>query len=157
MITDFSSLVQALQADGASLQADPAGHSIRIPLVEDWIQSVLWLRWDPEYTLLHIMLPLPEPIPSERLSTIESLITHVNHRLVVPGFGLDHDNGTAYFRLTVPRGEGGTLVITEVRKLLRTTVETTRDFAPMFRTVVQDGKSVPEALALSRARTVPAA
>lgn len=157
MITDFSSLVQALQTDGASIQADPAGGSIRIPLAEDGIQSMLWLRWDPEHTLLHIMLPLPERIPSERLSPIESLITHLNHRLVVPGFGLDHEHGTAYFRLTVPRGEGGMLVFTEIRKLLRTAIETTRDFAPLFRAVAQDGKSVPEALALFRARTVPAA
>jgi hypothetical protein len=157
MITDFPSLVQALQTDGASIHADAAAGTIQIPLGEDWIQSVLWLRWDPEHTLLHIMLPLPEPIPCERLSSIESLIAHVNHRLVVPGFGLDHEHSRAYFRLTVPRGEGGLLVFSEVRKLLRTTVETTRDFAPVFRAVAQDGKSIPEALALFRARTAPAA
>ena len=157
MIADFSSLVQALQSDGASLQSDPANGSIKIPVVEEWIESVLWLRWDLEHTLLHVILPYHETIPSEYLPATATLITQINHRLLMPGFGLDHEHRTAYFRLTASRGEGGTLTLLEIRKLLRTTVETTRDFAPVVRAVAQDGKSPAEALALFRTHNAASA
>lgn len=155
MLTDFLSLVQALQNDGASLQANPAAGVIQIPVTEAWMEGVLWLRWDQEYALLHVLLPLPTVIPFERITAIESLITHLNHRLKMPGFGLDHEQRKAYFRLTVPRGLSGALLFLEVRKLLGTTVETVRDFAPMFEAVAQGGKSVAEALTLSHSPATP--
>lgn len=154
-IGDFSSLVHALQSDGAELQVDTAAGTIRFPLAEDWLTSVLWLRWDLEHTLLHVMLPLPEAIPAERLTDVESLIVRLNHKLVLPGFGLDHEHATAYFRLSVPRGLGGSLAYLELRKLLRTTIETVRDFAPLFRAVSQEGKSAGEALKGARGHASP--
>lgn len=157
MIGDFSALTLALQNDGAQLQVDDDARTIRLPLEEDWLTSVLWLRWDPEHTLLHVMLPLPEVIPSERVAAVESLITHINHKLVLPGFGLDHESRAAYYRLSVPRGLGGEVSYLEVRKLLRTAIETAGDFAPLFRAVAQEGKGVEEALKGFRSRSAPSA
>lgn len=147
-ISDLPSLVIALQADGASPQVDAALGEVRVPIQETWLHSALILRWDTQHTLLHLLLPIMDPIRNDRISATESLIVQLNHRLVMPGFGMDGAHRTPYFRMSVPRGSG--LPFVEVLKLLRTAVGTVRDFLPLFIAVAQKGVSVANALAQHR-------
>lgn len=144
VIHDFAGLVAALQSDGAPIDAQPGKAELRILIDEPWLQSALWLRWDSQHALLHLLLPIGEPIPAERLSAIESLIARINHRLVMPGFGLDDTNAVAYFRLCLPREEG--LSVNQLRMLLRTAIGTVRDALPLFGDVLQSGLSPQEAI-----------
>jgi hypothetical protein len=58
---------------------------------------------------------------------------------------MDRDHHTAYFRLSVPRGEG--IPFLEVRKLLTTTVKTVQSYLPLFASVIEKGVSAADALA----------
>lgn len=148
VIHDFAGLVAALQSDGAPLDVLPGKAELRILIDEPWLKTALWLHWDAQHALLHLLLPIGDPIPAERLSAIESLIARINHRLVMPGFGLDDTNAVAYFRLCLPREEG--LTVEQVRTLLRTAIGTVRDALPLFVDVLQGGVSPQEAILRAR-------
>lgn len=145
ILTSFADLIALLDQEGVPHQDDaPAGRVI-LPTQAQGMVGEMLILWEPRSAIIQCIHPLPLAVPPERLSAAESAITRINHALVLPGFGLSHDNGGIYFRLSVPRREDGSLSSGELQRLISTTINTARDFYAPLSEVIQNNKN-PESV-----------
>lgn len=138
-ITSYDDLLDLLRKDGVLHQADVADRSITIPTGRGELRGVLMMRWQGEQGVLQLVQSLPFKVPDERLSAYESALARINHALLIPGFGYNHEVGSAYFRVALPMFPGRPLRAEDVRAAFRTAVKTSADFLPALRRVALEG------------------
>ena len=69
----------------------------------------------------------------------EHAVALCNHRLIMPAFGIDHDNRLLYYRVVVPRADDGGLSYDHLFRLVSTTIDTMIDFYELLGRVVLQG------------------
>lgn len=152
MLRSYDDLLSYLKREGAAFTEIRAHHAVELQVRSPPAEGVLALVWQPDPQLVQFLFPLPFPIPSERTTVVESALARINHALMLPGFGLNHDSGTAYYRLVLPRRPDGGMDPDEIRRAVSTVLTTVRDFWQPLRAVIQEGAAAEGVLAAA-ART----
>ena len=103
------------------------------------------IRWELRLLLAQFIVAFPFHVPVERITAVEHALAIINHRLIMPGFGLDNDKRLLYFRLVTPRQDDGAMSYDHIHRLISAAVDTLLDFYPLLVSVVTEGKE-PDAL-----------
>jgi hypothetical protein len=69
---------------------------------------------------------------------MEAAVTRLNHALALPGFGLNHQTSTLYFRVTLPVAAAG-VSPQDLQSVFRAAVRTAFDMLPALRRVAEEG------------------
>lgn len=152
-LASFDDLVALLTHDNVPHQADAAQGRVVIPTESGPLVGEMLLLWEADSPVVQFIHPLDFEVPMERIAAAESAIARINHALVLPGFGLDHDHRYLYYRLSTPRRPDGTLLPDEVERLFRTTVNTARDFFLPLQAVALRGADPANVVAAAGAAT----
>jgi len=100
-IASWPDLVSYLNKQKVPHQKNDADQSIQIPIQLADFSSQLYLRWEPNLPYVQAVCPVQVGVPDDRVAAVESAIARLNHGIALPGFGYDHANKFAYFRLTI--------------------------------------------------------
>lgn len=124
---------EALRQDGLPHELHPSRGQIILPVERGDLVSQLVLIWPGTHVLFQALLALPFEVPPGRLAPTALAIARINHVLTVPGFGLDPEHGTVYFRVVQPRRADGSIDKLELQRACTTVVHTAADFlAPLL-------------------------
>lgn len=134
-IARYDDLLALLTRDRVPHQADPEGRSAAIPTARGPLTGVLVLRWQEEQGVLPFIQTLPVTVPPDRVSAVESALARLNHALILPGFGINHEARTLYYRVLMPLFPGRPPRDEDVRTMFRAVVKTAADFLPALRRV----------------------
>ncbi len=135
MLQSFAELKTFLEGRNIPVRADDERQVLEIPTYIRGEQHLAVIVWDPRATLMHVIQPLAVDVHPDRVAEIADALVRVNHQLVLPGFGYDHDRNTVYFRWVVPREGDGGMSEEGLDRAIRTVLETCRDFMPGLRAV----------------------
>ncbi len=131
----FAELKAFLEGRNIPLRADDERQVLEIPTYIRGEQHLMVIVWDPRATLIHVIQPLAVDVQEDRRGQVMDALARVNHQLVLPGFGFDHERNTLYFRWVVPREPNGGMSAEGLDRAIRTVLETCRDFLPGLREV----------------------
>jgi hypothetical protein len=81
---------------------------------------------------------------------IESAIARINHVIVLPGFGFDHQNCYVYYRLSIPRREDNSLSVAELENLVQTCIITGTEFHELLSEVAIGSISANEIVKVAK-------
>lgn len=161
MLSGFQDLKRLLEARDIPLLVDEQRQAIEIPTYIRNEQHRAVLLWDLRATLLLVIQPLLVEVPLDRELAMADALTRINHVLVLPGFGYDHERHAVYYRWVVPREPDGGMREEAVDQAVRTVLQSCRDFLPAIRAVAAgqtpSSEVVPFALAAQRAERGPQA
>ena len=138
IIRSYQDILDLLARDGLMHQADTADLSVRIPTQRGPFEGVLLLRWQERDGVMQLIHPLPLRARPDRLAAVESAVLRLNHALALPGFGLNHQTGTLYFRVTLPVAAAG-VSPQDLQSVFRAAVRTAFDMLPALRRVAEEG------------------
>lgn len=138
-ITSYEELLDLLRKDGVLHQADLEERSVTIPTGRGELRGVLVIRWQADQGVMQLVQSLPFKVPDEQHAAYESALARINHALLIPGFGYNHEAGTPYYRLAMPIFPGRPPRAEDVRAAFRTAVKTAADFLPSLRRVATEG------------------
>lgn len=136
-LIEHGDLAAVLMAQGVPHVHNAQARTIELPARSPPLDSLCYLRWDKELPFLQVICPLLLAVPADRHRDLETAICRANNAIPFPGFGLDHERGTLYFRHTL-------LVIPEltaavIQRVVLAVTTSARDFVVPFRDIV-DGK-----------------
>lgn len=126
-LDSLDALEQRLLADGVQVQR-AAADRLLFPVVDEGFDSTAVIVWPREVALLQLMVPLGVELPPGRRAAVCEGIVRLNHLLVLPGFGLDLDEGLLYFRAVQSRDPDGGVSVDAVKRLVRASVSTAARF-----------------------------
>lgn len=135
MLHSFAELKDFLAKRDIPVQADDARQVLEIPTYIRGEPHAALLVWDPRAILLHVIQPLAVSVPEDREAQVMEAIVRINHQLVLPGLGYDHERKTIYYRWVVPRADDGSVTEENLDRAIRVVLETCRDFLPGLRAV----------------------
>ncbi len=135
-ITSFAELLASLAEQQVPHAFNAEARTIEIPAKNAPLDSVCYVRWEKEQPYVQIICPLALATPADRHRDLEAAICRANNALPFPGFGLDHDRGTLYFRYTVAIWPEG-IVADHFQRLVLTVMGYARDFTIPFRGVLE--------------------
>jgi hypothetical protein len=144
-IANFDGLVEILQKENVPFRADRDNQIVEIAVHTGPLHTEMVIRWELRLLLAQFIVAFPFHVPPERIAAVEHSLAIINHRLIMPGFGLDNDKRLLYFRLVAPRQDDGTMSYDHLHRLISAAVDTLLDFYPLLVSVVTEGKE-PDAL-----------
>lgn len=144
-VVTFDDLVALLRAEDVQCQPDEPNQLVVFAVKNGPLESEMIIRWEKQLMLAQFAVAFPYKIPPPHMALTEHAIALVNHRLVMPGLGIDHDPRMLYYRVVVPRGDDGSLSYDHLFRLVSTTIDTMVDFFPLLAEVVLHGHA-PEPL-----------
>jgi hypothetical protein len=140
LLATFADLLARLQADNVPHQVVDADRQVvAVPANLGGTPTQTVFRWEKQTSLFQIIVPLPFPVPPERVAAFESAVVRVNNAIALPGFGFDHEKGLPYYRLSVPRETDGALRLELLQRLLTSAVANARDFLGALRGITAGG------------------
>lgn len=142
-ITSFSDLCGVFEDRQIPFHREDVHSALEIPTRIRGEQFVAVLVWDPRAKLFQVVQPLIFDVPADRHADIAMALVHVNHALVLPGFGLDPHLNRLYYRWVVPRQEDGSMLVRDLDKAVQAVLDTCRDFLPPMRALVA-GEITPD-------------
>lgn len=145
IVTTFQDLVTLLKQENLPFVAHTDSQIAEITVNNGPLQTEMVIRWEMRLLLIQVVVAFPYKIPPERTSAVEHTIALINHRLIMPGFFLDHDNRLLYFRTVVPRGDDGSMTYDQIFRLVSAAIDTMLDFYGLLVAVVAENKE-PEPL-----------
>jgi len=149
LLHSFAELKDFLKGRDIPIAFDDARQAVEIPTyIRSEAHSAVIL-WDPRAILLQVIQPLHVEVPLEYEGRIADAITRINHQLVLPGFGYDHERHAVYFRWVVPREADGSLSEDALDRAIRTVLQSARDFLPGLRAVAAGQTPAAEVVAYS--------
>jgi len=167
LVKNYKELVQLLQRDGVSHQANVSSSEVLIPTQRAQLDSVLILRWQEPEAVLQFIQPLNFEIPESRLNAMDAAVARLNPVLIIAGFEISHELRRVAFRSTLPLLPRGGLAPGEIQTYFRVAVKTAADFMPTLMriaagqaeptTIVADAKrdfAAAEAAAMPASKTV---
>lgn len=151
MLRSFDDLVAYLRAEGvAPSTVDAAAQVLEVATRSPPVEGALAIRWEPKVELVQLFHPLPFTVAAERVAAVEHAMARINDALVLPGFGLRHAQGLAYYRLVIARHLDGALEGGELQRAITTVLTTLTDFWLPLRRVILDGADPDAVLADAR-------
>lgn len=144
-IANFDGLVEVLQKENVPFRADRDNQIVEIAVHTGPLHTEMVIRWELRLLLAQFIVAFPFHVPVERMAAVEHALAIINHRLIMPGFGLDNDKRLLYFRLVTPRQDDGAMSYDHIHRLISAAVDTLLDFYPLLVSVVTEGKE-PDAL-----------
>ena len=151
-LASFDDLIALFQRDEVPHRVTKPSQ-VELPTKIKDLQSQLVIVWEPNAAILQCIHPLPFRVPEERVTAIESAIVRINHALMLPGFGLNHEVSLIYYRLCVPRREDGQMSVRELQRACQTAISTAADFYIPLQRVALENQPADEILN----QTVPVA
>jgi hypothetical protein len=140
VLATFADLLARLQADNVPHQVvDPERQVVAVPANLGGTPTQTVFRWETGSPLFQIIVPMPFPVPADRVAAYESALVRVNNAIALPGFGFDHDKGLPYYRLSLPRETDGGLRLELLQRMLASAVANARDFLGALRGVTTGG------------------
>ncbi len=139
-IASYQDLVALLSQAGLQHQADAAGRTVQVMVEKDDLIGSVFIQWQEEQKLLHLVLPLSIEISPAHLPQLALALAILNHGLPLPGFGLNVAINQCYFRITVPlrpssAGGGFSIAGKEVQGLFNLVVTTAAQHLPRLREI----------------------
>jgi hypothetical protein len=156
LITCYEDLLQLFIREQLPYQADPSVQQIILPTALKSLNGELMILWDAQNNLVQCIHPLPFEVPVDRSAAAESAIAWINHALVIPGFGFNHEARLLYYRLSQPQREDGTLTVKEMQRLVQTCIQTTESFNLALQQVVLDAMNPDQVLTYAAAHQTEA-
>lgn len=144
-IANFDGLVEVLQKENVPFRADRDNQIVEIAVHTGPLHTEMVIRWELRLLLAQFIVAFPFHVPAPRIAVVEHALAIINHRLIMPGFGLDNDKRLLYFRLVTPRQDDGAMSYDHIHRLISAAVDTLLDFYPLLVAVVNEGKE-PDAL-----------
>ena len=144
LIATFPELLAVLAEQNVPHTINADARSVEIPARNPPLDSVCYIRWEKELPFVQVICPLVSAVPVERHVELRAAICRVNNAIPLPGFGLDPERGTLYFRHTLGIAEcisPGTFQL-----MVLAVMNAARDYLVPFRGVI-DGKRGDEILA----------
>lgn len=129
-VSSFAQLIEILNTDKINHQPNEAENYTIVPINKNGLQAAQVIRWAAHDGVVHFIQVIPIQIEAERLPAIESAMIRLNHSYPVPGLGMNHENNTPYFRLTVPLLPRGHLLENEVKEYFSFCVNQAVNFTP---------------------------
>ena len=145
-INSFDDLVEILQKENVPFRADRDNQVVELAVHTGPLHTEMVIRWEAQLVLAQFIVAFPLHVPVERLGPVEHALAVLNHRLIMPGFGVDNEKRLLYFRLVTPRQDDGSMSYDQINRLVSAAVDTLLDFYPLLVGVVNEGKSVDELL-----------
>lgn len=145
-INNFDQLIEIFQKENVPFRGDRDNQLIELAVNTGPLQTEMVIRWEAQLVLAQFIVAFPFRVQSERIAAVEHALSILNHRLIMPGFGLDNDKGILYFRLVTPRQDDGSMTYDQVHRLISAAVDTLLDFYPLLVGVVNEGKAADELL-----------
>lgn len=156
-VKTFEDLINLLKQENLPFVAHTDTQIAEITVANGPLQTEMVIRWEMRLLLIQVVVAFPYKVPTERIPLVEHAIALINHRLIMPGFFIDHDNRLLYFRLVVPRGDDGSMTYDQIFKLVSAAIDTMLDFFNLLVGVVSEGKDpVPLLAELAPRLKVPA-
>lgn len=146
-IANFDALVEVLLKENIPFRSDRDHQIVEIAVHTGPLHTEMVIRWEASLVLAQFIVAFPFRVPTERLTQVEHALTIINHRLIMPGFGMDNDKRLLYFRLVTPRQDDGSMSYDHIHRLISAAVDTLLDFYELLVGVVNDGKDADELLA----------
>ena len=146
-ITNFDELVETLQKENVPFRADRDSQIVELAVHTGELHTEMVIRWEARLVLAQFIVAFPFQVPEDRFELVEHALTILNHRLIMPGFGMDGEKGLLYFRLVTPRQDDGSMSYDQIHRLISAAVDTMLDFYPLLVGVVTEGKNADELLA----------
>jgi len=147
MVASFADLVALLASENVPCQPDPDKQVVSFVVKNGPLESEMIIRWEKQLLLAQFAVAFPYKIPPQHLPLAEHAVALINHRLVMPAFGIDHDNRLLYYRVVVPRSDDGALSYDHLFRLVSTTIDTMIDFYGLLGQVLLQGAAVEPLLA----------
>lgn len=146
MVSSWEDLVEWVKRYSVEALAEHDQHALTLPTLIDGEQHAATIVWDTRALLVHVIQPLDVHLmdPS-RIPALESAIVRINHVLVLPGFGYDHEDNRVYYRWVVPRTVDG-IDGDDLDRAIRSVLETCRDFLGALRAVAAGDLEAEELL-----------
>ena len=141
-VLSFADLVALLQSENVPCQGDEANQVVSFPVKNGPLDSEMIIRWEKQLMLAQFAVAFPYKIPPQHMQLTEHAVALCNHRLIMPAFGIDHDNRLLYYRVVVPRADDGGLSYDHLFRLVSTTIDTMIDFYELLGRVVLQGEAV---------------
>jgi hypothetical protein len=145
-IKTFEDLIALLNQENVTYRADANEKLVVFAVRSGPLNTEMVIRWEQALMLSQFIIAFPLEVPFERMPVIEHTVTVINHRLIMPGFGMNPDARIIYYRLVVPRGEDGSLSSDYIQRLIATAVDTMIDFFELLVRVVRDGANPDQLL-----------
>lgn len=145
-IANFDALVEVMQKENVPFRADRDNQIVELAVHTGPLHTEMVIRWESRLVLAQFIVAFPYRVPAERIAVVEHSLAILNHRLIMPGFGLDNDKRLLYFRLVTPRQDDGTMSYDQIHRFISAAVDTLLDFYPLLCAVVNDGKEPDELL-----------
>ncbi len=142
VVSTFAELVELLQSENVPCQGDEANQVVSFAVKNGPLDSEMIIRWEKQLLLAQFVVAFPYKIPPQNIQLAEHAVALCNHRLVMPAFGIDHDNRLLYYRVVVPRGDDGGLSYDHLFRLVSTTIDTMIDFYELLGRAILQGEAV---------------
>lgn len=150
-LNTYEDLLSFLRGQGAVFVEVPGQPAVELATHQPPVEGVLCIIWHPDVPLVQLVHPLPFQIPPDRIPAIERALLLINHALILPGFGMNHAQSTAYFRLALPRQVDAGIAEAEFQRAISTLMGTLRNFWEPLRAVAEGAP--PEGVLSTGSRT----
>lgn len=139
LLERFADLLDLLRRDGVRHQPLKGESAVAVPTRLGELEGMLLIRWQADEGVVQLLQSIPLVVPAERVGALEEAILRINHALVVPGLGYDHDTRALYMRVLMPVYPGDGVPVASLRACFRVAVQTASHVLPGLRRVVVDG------------------
>lgn len=143
-VASLEDLVAILDSDKIQHQANLEQQYLMVPINRNGLNSAQVIRWAAQDGVAHFIQVIPMQIPQEHQTAVMEAMVHLNHSFPIPGLGMNPENNTPYFRLSVPIQPRGFLLENEVKDYFNFCVNQAIQFTPTI-VEVANGKLAPGA------------
>ncbi len=101
-IASLPDLTAYLDAEHVSYARHESQHMIELATETGPVKGRMFVRWETTVPYVSVIHPIVMDIPPERLAAVTQCVTLINHAILLPGFGVDHEKRFVYFRVVIP-------------------------------------------------------
>ena len=138
-ISSFDELAAFFAESGLVHESKAAQSTIQLPIRQDTLDGVLFIRWEPEQQVAHFVQSLNIALTEDRLEAVALAMALINHLLPFPGFGINVAQGYGYYRFSLPFRPEGSLTQQEVQGVFNLCVQMASAHRPALAAVAEQG------------------
>lgn len=134
-VESLEDFVEILKADKVNHQANIEDQYVVVPVNKNGLKAAQVIRWAAKDGVVHFIQVIPMKFSDDVIPAVESAMVRLNHSYPIPGLGMNHENNTPYFRLTVPLQPRNYLLDVEVKEYFSFCVNQAVNFVPTLAAV----------------------